>query len=44
MYPNKRSKKSPENVKKVLGASLKWDRNMVQRRRAEECKYNSLGP
>lgn len=41
MYPNKRSKEPPENVKKVLGASPKWNRNMVQRRRAEECKDNS---
>lgn len=40
MYPNKRSKKSPEDVKKGLGA--KGNRNMVQRRRAQFCKYNSL--
>lgn len=42
MYPNKRSKKSPDDVKKGLGASLKGNRNMVQRRRAQFCKYNGL--
>lgn len=42
MYPNKRSKKSPGNVKKVLGTSRKWNGHMVQRRRAEEHKYSSL--